>query len=136
VDSGTLRSSGIGSTKINPFEVGKWYIVKGYEERGPGKCIGFSESSNSLCLEHLNWDEGHDGSGEGLSGKPDHCWVYHDVEASEIQAPRSSNISDCSCYPMGAVLGKVTIETLVPDSVSIKSRSQRRAAILRGLTID
>lgn len=61
-----------------PAVIGNFYVVKGHEARGPGRCIGFHPSTNSSLLYHEAWRGGHDAETHfaelKLTGH--HCFYY------------------------------------------------------------
>lgn len=72
-------------------EVGKWYIVKEAEERGPGRCIVLD--NKQVLLEHPGWTGGH----SGIVGKLppsnscwwyEYCFIFTEVPAPEMASGR------------------------------------------------
>lgn len=78
-----------GATVISGAIIDNYYAVKGYESRGPGKCIAFHPRDNRPLLYHEGWQGGHDAEAtfpeRHLTGH--HCYYY---DSSAALVPVSS----------------------------------------------
>jgi hypothetical protein len=123
---------------VDHFEVGKWYKWVGPispRRRGVGSesASAWESGKAFLCTE----DAGTTARFENLPG--DLCWGYGEIISSFREVLDSNTHDSVSGHPR--TLGDIVTDKIVGKSEdfnpsSVKTRSQRRAEILHGLTID
>jgi len=123
---------------VDHFEEGKWY-----KWVGPGSprlvSVGAKSSSAWETGQAFRCIGGGNTSGEFADLPGDCCWGYGKTISCfrEVPAPTVHDSVNCRCQTLGQVItDKIVGKSDDFNPASVKTRAQRRAEILHGLTID